>query len=97
MKGLWEPFMRLARDGSIQLYYSRENSNNDQDLIQRLSYDRGVTWSSEISISGHGILVRDGMLGVLEWEDELIAVFETDEEGPMHIKLVTSAGMSLLY
>lgn len=84
--------MRLAKDGSLQLYYSRENGGNDQDSIQRISHDGGASWGGVYAFSGHGIIARDGMLGVEEFEGELVAVFETNEEGPMHIKCVTSAG-----
>jgi hypothetical protein len=43
-------------------------------------------------ISGQGILARDGMVGVAEASRLLVAVFETDEDGIMHIKSVTSRG-----
>ncbi|KAF4631021.1 hypothetical protein G7Y89_g7115 [Cudoniella acicularis] len=89
-KGLWEPFMRLAKDGSLQLYYSRENGCHDQDSIQRISHDGGATWGEVIAFSGYGIIARDGMLGLVEFGNQLVAVFETDEEGPMHIKSVIS-------
>ena len=45
-------------------------------------------------ISGQGILARDGMIGVAEVSRLLVAVFETDEDGIMHIKSVTSRGES---
>jgi len=85
--------MRIAKDGSLQLYYSRENGGNDQDSIQRISHDGGATWGEVIAFSGHGIMARDGMLGVEGLGDELVAVFETNEEGPMHIQCMTSSGM----
>jgi hypothetical protein len=85
--------MRVARDGSLQLYYSRELGGNDQDSIQRISYDEGASWSSERTISGAGIASRDGMLGLAPYNGKLIAVFETNEHGPMAIKSVESPGM----
>jgi hypothetical protein len=85
--------MRIARDGSLQLYYSRELAGNDQDSIQRISYDEGASWSSERTISGAGLKTRDGMLGLAPYNDKLIAVFETNEHGPMSIKSVESPGM----
>jgi hypothetical protein len=98
VKGLWEPFMRIAKDGSLQLYYSRENAGNDQDSIQRESHEGGATWGPVIPFSGHGILARDGMLGICEFGQELVAVFETNEgNSPMHIKSVTSPGNYLLF
>lgn len=84
--------MRIAKDGSLQLYYSRENAVDDQDSIQRISHDDGATWGEIIAFSGHGILARDGMLGLAEFRDEVVAVFETNEDGPMHIKAITSPG-----
>lgn len=86
--------MRVARDGSLQLYYSRELRASDQDSIQRISYDEGVTWSSERTISGANLEARDGMLGLAPYNDKLIAVFETNEHGAMAIKLVESPGIS---
>lgn len=93
--GLWEPFMRIARDGSLQLYYSLELARNDQDSIQRISYDEGSSWGSERTISGAGLEARDGMLGLAPYDDKLIAVFETNEHGPMAIKAVESPGKIL--
>lgn len=92
MTGLWEPFLRIARDGSLQIYYSRELSGSDQDSIQRVSRDGGVTWSADKTISGAGIVARDGMLGLAPFEGKLIAVFETNQDGPMSIKSVESPG-----
>lgn len=85
--------MRVARDGSLQLYYSRELARNDQDSIQRISYDEGSSWGSERTISGAGLESRDGMLGLAPYNNMLIAVFETNEHGPMSIKSVESPGM----
>ena len=98
MTGLWEPFLRNANDGSLQIYYSRENAANDQDSIQRISYDGGATWSAANTISGAGITARDGMLGLATFNDgvnKLLAVFETTEDGPFCIKSVTSSGTYL--
>ncbi|CAM1501384.1 Fc.00g105460.m01.CDS01 [Cosmosporella sp. VM-42] len=30
VSGLWEPYLRLAKDGTLQCYYSAENASNDQ-------------------------------------------------------------------
>lgn len=64
--GVWEPFLRIAGDGSIQAYYSSENSKADQDSIMRISQDGGLTWSDPpILVSGgDGLISRDGMTGV---------------------------------
>lgn len=43
--GLWEPFLRVANDGSLQCYYSAENASNDQDGFMVQSRDGGLTVS----------------------------------------------------
>lgn len=61
VNGNWEPFLRNAQDGSLQLYYSRENSAADQDTLERFSNDGGKTWTKAQTISGAGMTARDGM------------------------------------
>jgi Neuraminidase (sialidase) len=85
--------MRVANDGSLQLYYSRENAGNDQNSVQMISHDDGETWSKRRTISGGGIVSRDGMLGIAEFDGSLIAVFETNDTGVFSIKSVSSNGM----
>jgi len=58
--GAWEPFLRNALDGSLQLYYSHENNASDQDSMMMTSADGGSTWSAPTTISGEGIIARDG-------------------------------------
>lgn len=92
VNGNWEPFLRLALDGSLQLYYSRENSATDQDSLERFSIDGGKTWSAAETISGSGITARDGMIGVATVSgSNLIAVFETASAGVFNIASITSA------
>ncbi|KAJ2898551.1 hypothetical protein MKZ38_003842 [Zalerion maritima] len=91
--GLWEPFLRLASDGTtVQLYYSKENGASDQDSILVTSADGGSTWSSERTISGGAsVTARDGMLGVASVSGTtLMAVFETTATGRFTIMSVTS-------
>ena len=64
--GLWEPFLRIADDGSLQAYYSVENSADDQDNVMRTSTDGGRTWSEPVQVSGSNITARDGMVGIAE-------------------------------
>ena len=52
VSGLWEPFLRIARDGTIQCYYSAENAGNDQDNFMKYSKDGGQTWSHWVAVSG---------------------------------------------
>lgn len=90
--GNWEPFLRNAQDGSLQLYYSRENSADDQDSLMRTSTDGGQTWSSATTISGEGITARDGMIGVASISgSELIAVFEASQNGLFTVNSIYSS------
>ena len=90
--GNWEPFLRLANDGSLQIYYSRENSAADQDSMERFSKDGGKTWSSAQTISGNGITARDGMIGVASISGpKLMAVFESESTGVFKVMSITSA------
>lgn len=92
INGNWEPFLRLAQDGSLQIYYSRENSAADQDTIERFSTDGGKTWSTPVTISGFGITSRDGMTGVTTVSgSNLVAVFESETNGIFSIQSITSA------
>lgn len=90
--GNWEPFLRNAADGTLQLYYSRENSPMDQDNLMRTSTDGGATWSTATVISGAELHdARDGMVGVTETNDgHLLAVFETGRNGRFTINSVRS-------
>ncbi|KAI0904661.1 glycoside hydrolase family 93 protein [Ustulina deusta] len=92
VNGLWEPFLRVANDGSLQCYYSAENSATDQDGLMRRSSDGGLTWSSPIVISGTGVNSRDGMIGVakIDGNGNLMAVFENTESGFFSVDYVLS-------
>ena len=94
-EGIWEPFLRIALDGSLQLYYSEENNSGDQDSKLRISTNNGATWSDPpILVSGGNVNARDGMLGVVDTtgNGNLIAVFETTENpgNPFVVDSVTS-------
>ncbi|KAL8791469.1 MAG: hypothetical protein Q9213_000086 [Squamulea squamosa] len=91
--GSWEPFFRNAVDGSLQIYYSRENSGQDQDTLQRISRDGGTTWSGAVCVSGCGITARDGMTSVasLGNSNSLILVYETSTVGLFTLGAVFSS------
>ena len=90
--GLWEPFMRVAQDGTLQLYYSRLLNGADQDSMMLTSSNGGATWSAEQTISGAGLVSRDGMLGVAAVSgSNLIAVFECEQNGLFAVDSVTSS------
>ncbi|KAI0404676.1 glycoside hydrolase family 93 protein [Xylaria palmicola] len=92
VNGLWEPFLRVANDGSLQCYYSAENSAADQDGFMRQSTDGGRTWSGPITVSGTAPTSRDGMIGVAKIDNNgnLMAVFENTEAGRFSIDYVRS-------
>ncbi|KAI0032656.1 glycoside hydrolase family 93 protein [Vararia minispora EC-137] len=93
VNGLWEPFLRNANDGALQLYYSRENNASDQDSLMRISSDGGQTFSSATIISGSELsAARDGMLGVATISgNSLIAVFESEQNGLFTVNSITSS------
>lgn len=64
--GLWEPFLRVSRNGTVQAFYSAENNGGDQDNLMKTSTDNGQTWRGPFPVSGQGITSRDGMTGVAE-------------------------------
>ncbi|KAJ2987536.1 hypothetical protein NUW58_g4452 [Xylaria curta] len=92
VNGLWEPLLRVANDGSLQCYYSAENSATDQDGLMKRSLDGGRTWSNPITISGAGLTSRDGMIGVakIDGNGNLMAVFENTVSGRFSIDCVLS-------
>ncbi|KAI1811661.1 glycoside hydrolase family 93 protein [Poronia punctata] len=92
VNGLWEPFLRLANDGTLQCYYSAESEATNQDGYMRQSSDGGKTWSAPIMISGEGRTSRDGMIGVAKIDNNgnLLAVFENTESGGFSIDYVIS-------
>ncbi|KAL6719613.1 hypothetical protein ACLMJK_001534 [Lecanora helva] len=92
VNGNWEPFLRNAQDGSLQIYYSRENSKQDQDTLERFSPDGGQTWTDPQNISGTDITSRDGMTGVTAVDDKtLIAVFESESDGTFTVDAINSS------
>ncbi|KAL8674356.1 MAG: hypothetical protein Q9168_001216 [Polycauliona sp. 1 TL-2023] len=96
VNGNWEPYLRnVVGDGSLQLYYSRENSAQDQDTLQRISRDGGLTWSAATCVSGCGITSRDGMTSIASvgssTSQSLILVYETSTAGVFSLGAVTSA------
>ncbi|KAI4283160.1 MAG: hypothetical protein L6R35_005247 [Caloplaca aegaea] len=81
VQGSWEPYFRNAVDGTLQLYYSHENSAQDQDTLQRVSRDGGATWGPIATVSGAGVTSRDGMVSIATLSPSnpksLILVYET--------------------
>jgi len=87
--GLWEPFLRVTGSGAVQVYYSRENNANDQDLIMSSSSDQGATWTAPIAVIGTDKTdARDGMIGIAAngAAANLLAVFESVENGIFQVQ-----------
>jgi hypothetical protein len=90
--GLWEPLLRNAHDGNLQIFYSKENNQSDQDSILRVSSNGGAKWGKERTIGGKNIISRDGMLGIAPIKGRnLIAVFESFQNDAFQIDRLLSA------
>ncbi|KAI1474071.1 glycoside hydrolase family 93 protein [Daldinia sp. EC12] len=86
--GLWEPFLRIGKDGNIQLTYSGELSQTNQETFRSVSSDGGATWSTPVNLHLHrpDEQLRDGMQGIVAVKDStgadaLVIVFEV-KDGP---------------
>ncbi|KAJ6561158.1 glycoside hydrolase family 93 protein [Mycena vulgaris] len=84
VNGLWEPFMRIAKSGALQVYYAAENAGNDQDILMRSSTNNGASWSGTTTVAGGSTTGRDGMPGCTDFVTpagaaRLLCVFETTE------------------
>ncbi|KAF7356962.1 Sialidase domain-containing protein [Mycena venus] len=82
--GLWEPWLRIAKSGALQVYYSAENNANDQDILLRTSTNNGATWSAATTVAGATTTGRDGMPSCADFTTSagaarLICIFETTE------------------
>ncbi|KAI1371379.1 glycoside hydrolase family 93 protein [Hypoxylon crocopeplum] len=96
--GLWEPFMRIGNDGGLQLTYSEELSQTNQETFRQVSHDEGQTWSASTNLGLHGSQqVRDGMQGIVSTTDAasgqavLVMVFEVNDNGQFYLATVTSS------
>ncbi|RYF10232.1 MAG: exo-alpha-sialidase [Deltaproteobacteria bacterium] len=79
--GLWEPFLFVAPDNSLQVYYARELALNNQDVVMRRSHDGGASWGPLTTVAGAGLVTRDGMPGVATYWDgtqtAMMVIFES--------------------
>lgn len=92
--GIWEPFMRVGRQGEVQLTYSQEFAPDDQRTMLVVSRDQGKSWTSPVCVEGERERIRDGMNGIAMTHDNgreaLVMVFETTRYGPFNIEGVVS-------
>jgi len=81
--GLWEPFLLLCPDGSLQAYYAcEEGCHPDQRIEMRTSADGGKTWGTPVIVACRKGS-RDGMPAVARLTTgELLAVFEAQDLPP---------------
>lgn len=92
--GIWEPFMRVGRQGEVQLYYSYEEAGNDQRTMVVRSFDLGTSWSQPQCVEGWKEKLRDGMVGIApttdDGRDALVMVYETTRHGPFSVEASVS-------
>ncbi|KAJ5902569.1 Neuraminidase [Penicillium taxi] len=92
--GIWEPFMRLGRQGEVQLTYSQEFAPNNQCTMLAVSRDQGSTWTPPVCLHGDKDFLRDGMNGIAETFDNgreaLVMCFETTRFGTFSIEALIS-------
>jgi len=75
--GIWEPFLFVAPDGALHVYYAWEHDGGDQDIVLRRSSNSGVDWGPRITVASQGGS-RDGMPAVATLQDgSLVAIFES--------------------
>ncbi|KAI0378208.1 glycoside hydrolase family 93 protein [Hypomontagnella monticulosa] len=97
VNGMWEPFMRIGKDGGIQLTWSEELSQNNQETFRAVSHDEGKTWTSPVNLRLHSTSqqFRDGMQGIVSirdtnGQDVLVMVFECKDGANFYLGTVTS-------
>ncbi|KAJ5718723.1 Neuraminidase [Penicillium malachiteum] len=92
--GIWEPFMRLGRQGEVQLTYSQEFAPNNQCTMLVVSHDQGSSWSPPVCLHGQKDLLRDGMNGIAttfeNGREALVMVFETTRHGKFSVEALIS-------
>ncbi|KAJ5638777.1 Neuraminidase [Penicillium herquei] len=92
--GIWEPFMRLGRQGEVQLTYSQEFAPNNQCTMLVVSHDQGSSWSPPVCLHGQKDLLRDGMNGIAttfeNGREALVMVIETTRYGKFSVEALIS-------
>lgn len=93
--GVWEPLLRSCSDGrSIQMYYSRENSDGSQNNLVITSTDGGKSWSRPVMVADGSVYhLRHGMTGVCETTSprDLICVMESGGPNGFYLSSVRSS------
>lgn len=91
--GIWEPFMRIGRQGEVQMTFSQEFAGDDQRTMMVKSFDQGQSWTPLVCVAA-GNKTRDGMTGIAEtWDngrEALVLVFETTTYGSFNVEAMIS-------
>ncbi|KAI2604469.1 glycoside hydrolase family 93 protein [Hypoxylon fragiforme] len=96
--GLWEPSMRVGADGGVQLMYSGEITDAEQEIFRAVSHSEGREWSEPVNLHVHslGRQFRDGMQSVVAVKDQgngkdtLVMVVECKIGWQVHVDYMLS-------
>lgn len=92
--GIWEPFMRIGRQGEVQMTFSQEFAGDDQRTMMVKSFDQGRSWAPAVCVAGAERRTRDGMTGIARTTDNgreaLVLVFETTTYGSFNVEAMIS-------
>ncbi|KAI5919988.1 Sialidase [Camillea tinctor] len=95
--GVWEPAMRILNCGKIELTYSGELANDNQETFLTTSGDGGKTWAPPRNLHLHADdeKWRDGMQNIVPIKDSskgdaVIIVLESRQNGHFKIDYVIS-------
>lgn len=78
--GCWEPAFLELPSGEVQCYFANENeytANNDQNISLCRSFDKGLTWSTPVTVC-YRAGARDGMPAPILLKDnsEIVVIIE---------------------
>ncbi|KAK0644646.1 Sialidase [Cercophora newfieldiana] len=90
---VWDPHLRLTRNGTLQLFYSTPNELSTADHLGiniRVSVDQGKSWGPPSTVTGNNKAV-EGVPKIVEWNDTVYCAFQSkhihrgDQEPSMKI------------
>lgn len=97
--GCWEPSFLELPSGEVQCYFANESdftTNNDQNISMCRSFDKGITWSSPVTVC-YRAGSRDGMPVpvLLNNPDEIVVIIE-DSGWPGRVSFAATTVRSTL-